>query len=110
MSSPSRSEQARRQAVVELLRAADVIWDASRIFFEEWNLSPSQDNVLNLLRFAPKGLSQTVLSGELLTHRSNVTGLIDRLEKRGLVRRRAGVIARACPRGRKRRSAGFGEI
>jgi DNA-binding MarR family transcriptional regulator len=74
-------------ALIELLRTADTIWDASRAFFARWDLSPSQFNVLNLLRLHRAGLSQTDLSRELLTHRSNVTGLVDRLEKRGLVAR-----------------------
>jgi len=76
------------RALMELLRAADTVWDASRVFFERWDLSPSQFNVLNLLRFNPSGLSQTDLSRQLIMHRSNVTGLLDRLEKRGLVARR----------------------
>ena len=73
---------------MELLRTADTIWNASRAFFERWDLSPSQFNVLNLLRFNPAGLSQTDLSRQLIMHRSNLTGLVDRLEKRGLVTRR----------------------
>jgi DNA-binding MarR family transcriptional regulator len=76
------------RALMELLRAADTLWDASRVFFERWDLSPSQFNVLNLLRLNPAGLSQTDLSRQLIMHRSNVTGLLDRLEKRGLVARR----------------------
>jgi MarR family 2-MHQ and catechol resistance regulon transcriptional repressor len=76
------------RALVELLRAADTVWDASRIFFERWDLSPSQFNVLNLLHLNPDGLSQTDLSRQLIMHRSNLTGLVDRLEKRGLVARR----------------------
>ena len=76
------------RALMELLRTADTVWNASRIFFERWDLSPSQFNVLNLLRLNPSGLSQTDLSRQLIMHRSNVTGLLDRLEKRGLVARR----------------------
>ncbi len=76
------------RALMELLRTADTVWNASRVFFERWDLSPSQFNVLNLLRLNPRGLSQTDLSRELIMHRSNVTGLVDRLEKRGLVARR----------------------
>ena len=78
----------RYRALLELLRAADTIWDASRVFFSRWDLSPSQFNVLNLLRLTRGGLSQTGLSEQLIMHRSNVTGLVDRLEKRGLVARR----------------------
>ena len=76
------------QALMELLRTADTVWNASRVFFERWDLSPSQFNVLNLLHFNPDGLSQTDLSRQLIMHRSNLTGLVDRLEKRGLVVRR----------------------
>ena len=76
------------RALMELLRTADTVWNASRVFFERWDLSPSQFNVLNLLRLTPEGLSQIELSRELIMHRSNVTGLLDRLERRGLVVRR----------------------
>jgi MarR family 2-MHQ and catechol resistance regulon transcriptional repressor len=75
------------QALVQLLRAADTVWDASRDFFARWDLGPSQFNVLNVLEGNPSGLSQTELSRELIMHRSNVTGLVDRLEKRRLVKR-----------------------
>lgn len=81
------SSTARYDALLQLLRAANALWDASRVFFERWDLSPSQFNILNLLDSCPCGLSQTELGRQLLTHRSNVTGLVDRLEKRGLVRR-----------------------
>ena len=76
------------RALMELLRTADTLWNASRAFFERWDLSPSQFNVLNLLHLNPGGLSQTDLSRQLIMHRSNLTGLVDRLEKRGLVARR----------------------
>ena len=76
------------RALMELLRTADTVWNASRVFFERWDLSPSQFNVLNLLRLNPAGLSQTDLSRQLIMHRSNLTGLVDRLEQRGLVARR----------------------
>ena len=76
------------RALMELLRTADTVWNASRVFFERWDLSPSQFNVLNLLQSNPAGLSQTDLSRQLIMHRSNLTGLVDRLEKRGLVARR----------------------
>jgi DNA-binding MarR family transcriptional regulator len=76
------------RALLELLRTADTVWNASRVFFERWDLSPSQFNVLNLLHLNPGGLSQTDLSRQLIMHRSNLTGLVDRLEKRGVVVRR----------------------
>ena len=76
------------QALLQLLRTAEALWNASRTFFARWDVSPSQFNLLNLLTDHPDGRSQTDLSRELITHRSNVTGLVDRLEQRGLVARR----------------------
>src|SRR3989442_5935464 len=77
----------RYEALIQLLRTADAIWNASRLFFRKWHLSPSQFNLLNVLRSHPRGLSQADLSRELLMHRSNLTGLIDRLTAAGLVQR-----------------------
>jgi DNA-binding MarR family transcriptional regulator len=78
----------RYRATLQVLRTADTFWNISRAFFQKWDLSPSQFNVLNLLDTEPQGLSQTELSRQLIMHRSNVTGLVDRLEKRGMVDRR----------------------
>src|SRR5438552_12390052 len=88
MRAKSTAPGPRYQALLQLLRTADTLWNASRVFFARWNLSPSQFNVLNLLYDHPKGLSQIELGRLLVMHRSNVTGLIDRLEARGLVGRR----------------------
>ena len=87
MSSPLKSPGPRYGALLQILRTAEVLWESSRVFFARWDLSTSQFNILNLLRGYPDGASQTELSRELIMHRSNVTGLVDRLEKRGLVKR-----------------------
>src|SRR6266403_548895 len=82
----------RYQALIELLQTAEALWNASRVFFARWDLSPSQFNLLRLLHDQPGGCTQIELSRQLIMHRSNVTGLLDRLEARGLLRReeRAG--------------------
>jgi DNA-binding MarR family transcriptional regulator len=77
----------RYQALLQVLRTADTLWNCSRVFFARWDLSPSQFNVLNLLSAEGAGLSQIELGRLLIMHRSNVTGLIDRLAARGLVER-----------------------
>lgn len=76
------------QATLGLLRAAEALWEGSRVFFNRWKLSPSQFNILNLLIDQPEGVSQSDLSRQLIMHRSNVTGLVDRMEKRKLVQRK----------------------
>jgi DNA-binding MarR family transcriptional regulator len=77
----------RYEALLALLRTAENLWNASREFFAQWDLSPSQFNVLNLLYDQSAGCTQVELSRHLIMHRSNVTGLVDRLELRGLLRR-----------------------
>lgn len=87
MNVPPTSPGPRHDALLQLLRTAETIWNASRLFFARWDLSSSQFNVLNLLRIRPEGWSQIELSRELIMHRSNLTGLVDRLEARKLVER-----------------------
>jgi len=88
MSKTTRSPGPRYEALLHVLRTSEALWNASREFFSEWALSPSQFNVLNLLGDFPEGCPQVELSRQLIMHRSNVTGLVDRLEGRGLVERK----------------------
>lgn len=97
----------RYEALIQLLRTADTLWNSSRIFFSRWDLSPSQFNIMNLLHGSAKGYTQVELSRRLIMHRSNVTGLVDRLEKRKLARRtskakdRRAHVIQLTPAGRK---------
>lgn len=84
----SAAPDPRYAALLALLRAADTVWNASRALFARWDLGPSQFNVINLLADQPGGLTQAELGRALIMHRSNVTGLVDRLERRGLLERR----------------------
>jgi DNA-binding MarR family transcriptional regulator len=88
MKRKTNSPGPRYAALIQLLRTAEELWNASRVFFARWELSPSQFNLLNILTDFPDGCTQSDLSRELIMHRSNVTGLVDRLEQRGLVARR----------------------
>jgi MarR family transcriptional repressor of emrRAB len=81
-------------ALLQLLRTAETLWNASRVFFARWELSPSQFNLLNLLYETASPLTQSALSRQLIMHRSNVTGLVDRLEQRTLVQREASAADR----------------
>ena len=76
------------EASVELFRISEALWEASRVYLARWDLSPSQFNILNLLHGEPEGCTQVELGRQLIMHRSNVTGLLDRLAARGLVQRR----------------------
>ncbi len=87
MRSRKTESNPRYEALIGLLRAAESLWNASRLFFARWDLGPSQFNVLKLLHDQPEGCTQTELSRALLVHRSNITGLLNRLERRKLIAR-----------------------
>ncbi len=88
MKPPVTAPGPKYSASLELLRLSEALWNATRLFLTRWELSPSQFNVLNLLDDRPAGCTQIELSRQLITHRSNVTGLLDRLAARGLIERR----------------------
>jgi DNA-binding MarR family transcriptional regulator len=88
MSKISGSSGPRYQALLQLLRTSETLWNSSRMFFAKWDLSPSQFNILNVLLDQPDGFTQVELSRVLIMHRSNVTGLVDRLEARRLIQRK----------------------
>lgn len=88
MKRKTNSPGPRYAALIQLLRTAEELWNASRVFFARWDLSPSQFNLLNVLTDFPDGCTQSDLSRQLIMHRSNVTGLVDRLEQRRLVARK----------------------
>lgn len=75
--------------LVELLATTNAIWAASRPFFETFDISDAQFNLLNLLAQAKEPTSQRELAEQLLTDKSAVTGLVDRMERKDLIRRKA---------------------
>jgi DNA-binding MarR family transcriptional regulator len=70
-----------------VLATSDALLRESQHFFRPLGLTEAQFNVLNVLSDAPAGMSQRELGDVLLVDRSNVTGLLDRMEKAGWVRR-----------------------
>src|SRR3954469_6016865 len=70
-----------------VLATADTFLRESQRLFRPFGLTASQYNVLNVLAPRPEGMSQRELSDVLVVDRSNVTGLLDRMEKAGWVQR-----------------------
>ena len=84
--SPRLEEELAREAWAPLF---ELIQDRMRHFpllAAEFELSPVQAHVLRMLGYGPQPMS--VLADYLSCDASNVTGLVDRLETRGLVERR----------------------
>ncbi len=73
--------------VIQVLSAANVMVKESHRLFRPHGISEAQFNVLNVLGPAPAGVSQRELSDVLVVDRSNITGLLDRMEQAGWVKR-----------------------
>ena len=73
--------------VIQVMSVATVMVKESHRLFRPHGLSEAQFNVLNVLGPEPAGLSQRALSDVLVVDRSNITGLLDRMEKSGWVQR-----------------------
>jgi DNA-binding MarR family transcriptional regulator len=73
--------------VHRILGASTLLLRESHRFFRPLGISEVQFNVINVLAGMPDGISQRELSEILVVDRSNVTTLLDRMEKAGWVLR-----------------------
>jgi len=74
-------------AFLELLRTTDMLSRGLVQVLKTENLSSTQYNVLRILRGAPEGLPCGEVANRMITRDPDVTRLLDRLEKRGLISR-----------------------
>jgi len=77
------------EAYLNLIRTADLLRRHTAEFLKPHDLSPAQYNVLRILRgSAGKPLTCGEVGSRLVTFEPDVTRLVDRLVKRGLVQRK----------------------
>ena len=94
-------------AFLDLLRTCDLLSRGPAQVLKAEDLSATQYNVLRILRGAPDGLACGEIANRMITRDPDVTRLLDRLEKRGLIARwreskdRRLVLARITPEGLK---------
>lgn len=95
-------------AFLDLLRTSDLLSRGPAQFLKSEDLSPTQYNVLRILRGAPaEGLPCGEIADRMITRDPDITRLLDRLEKRELISRcretkdRRMVVARITPQGLK---------
>ena len=92
---------------LELLRTTDMLSRGLVHILKAEDLSSTQYNVLRILRGAPEGLPCGEIASRMITRDPDITRLLDRLEKRGLISRcretkdRRMVMARIAPQGLK---------
>jgi DNA-binding MarR family transcriptional regulator len=73
---------------VALLQAADTLGQQAEQLLKAAGLTGAQYNVLRILRGAePEGLACSAIGDRMISHDPDMTRLLDRLEKRGLITR-----------------------
>jgi DNA-binding MarR family transcriptional regulator len=114
MKEASQHENKRRRtaspeeaAFLDLMRTTDMLSRGLIGVLKTEDLSATQYNVLRILRGAPEGFACGEIADRMITRDPDVTRLLDRLEKRGLISRcretkdRRTVIAGITPEGLK---------
>ena len=106
--STKRRKGSREEAAfLDLLRTCDLLSRGPASLLKSVDLSATQYNVLRILRGSPEGLPCGEISNRMITRDPDVTRLLDRMEKRGLISRsrdnndRRTVIGRITPEGLK---------
>ncbi len=90
---------------VSLLRTAEALSRKVERVLRSADVSPTQYNVLRILRGSPEGLPCREIGARMITRDPDITRLLDRLEKRELVSRcrenedRRMVLTRITPQG-----------
>src|ERR1035438_4987556 len=77
-------------AFLELCRTVDVLGRRLSGVLKAEDLSANQYNVLRILRGAPDGLACGEIGNRMITRDPDITRLLDRLAKRGLISRSRG--------------------
>lgn len=90
---------------LELLRTCELLSRGPEQVLKQEDISSTQYNVLRILRGAPEGLPCGEIGNRMITRDPDITRLLDRLEKRGLIARcrenedRRTVMTRITPKG-----------
>ena len=79
------------EAFLSIIRTADLLHRSASDMFKTHDLSSTQYNVLRILRgtcpSGTSGLACSAIADQMLTRDPDMTRLLDRLEKRGLISR-----------------------
>jgi DNA-binding MarR family transcriptional regulator len=79
------------EAFIAILRAADRLERQVAEMLKQYSLTPTQYNALRILRGGgPEGLPCSHIGDRMISRDSDITRLLDRLKRRGLISRRRG--------------------
>jgi DNA-binding MarR family transcriptional regulator len=75
------------EATLSLVRTADVLFQRAGELLKPFDISPAQYNVLRILRGAKEALACGQIAERMVSRDPDITRLLDRMERRGLITR-----------------------
>ena len=82
-------EDVRHEAVLNIVRTANVLALKGAALFRKYGLTEAQFNVLFALKYKERAWTQSDLGKRLVVTRASITSVLDKLEEKRLVRREA---------------------
>lgn len=79
----------RHETVLNIIHTATFLSNAGADLFRQYDLTVAQFNVLFALKYKKGDITQSNLSQRLVVTRASMTSVLDKLEEKGLVQRRA---------------------
>ena len=83
----TETDMLNNETMLKLIRVSEALVKAGDRFFSKYGVTSAQYDVLVILKYSYKRVTQGDLGGRRVVSRSNITGIIDRLEKLGFVKR-----------------------
>lgn len=81
----TKEENFNNETILKMVRASEVLVKAGDRFFKQYGVTTTQYDVLVIIKYSENGITQSDLGDRRVVSRSNITGIIDRLEKLGYV-------------------------
>lgn len=81
------SSDSGEELLANLVKSYDCLWSELSRFFQRFELTPQQYNVLKALASCGGGVACQAIAEQLLNRVPDITRLLDRLEQAGLIRR-----------------------
>ncbi|MCK5708644.1 MAG: MarR family transcriptional regulator [Candidatus Aureabacteria bacterium] len=84
---PLRFNSKAHEALISVWWTGVLLKKESRYFFKPDFATDAQFNIMMIIKYSNSPVTQNDLSERLLVDKSNITGLVDRMEKGGLIQR-----------------------
>lgn len=83
----TKEEAFNNETILKMIRVSEELVKAGDRFFKQYGVTTTQYDVLVILQYSEKRITQSDLGNRRVVSRSNITGIIDRLEKMGYAAR-----------------------